>query len=88
MSNCGQTNFARVSLERKTALYRLYIGKTSYKNLEFARSEFSRLVGPPNEYIRLMLRYYVVKYSFGIKTTLVESLRSQESRLKARVKEN
>ena len=52
------------------------------------RSEFSRLVGPPNEYIRLIIIYYVVKYSFGIKKTLVESLRSQERRLKARVKEN
>ena len=62
--------------------------KTSYKYLEFAGSEFSRLVGPPNESIILILIYYVVKYSFGIKTTLVESLRSQESRLKARVKEN
>ena len=50
--------------------------------------EFSRHVGPPNESIRLILIYYAVKYSFGIKTALVQSLRSQESRLKARVKEN
>ena len=65
----------------------LDLGKTSYKDLVFARSDLTRLVGPPNESLRLIIIYYVFKYSFRIKTSLLESLRRQKTRLKARFRE-
>ena len=61
----------------------LYFGKTSYNDLLFARNEFLRLVGVPNESLILIIIYYVFKYSVGIKTTSLESLRSQKIILNA-----
>ena len=58
---------------------RLDLGKTSYKDLVFARSEFLKLVVDPNESLRLILIYYMFKYSVEIKKTLLESLRSQKT---------
>ena len=40
------------------------------------RSDLIRLVGAPNKSLRLIIIYYVFKYSFRIKTSLLESLRS------------
>ena len=44
-----------------------------------ARSQFLWLVGATNEPIGLIIVYYMFKYSFRIKITLPESLRSQKS---------
>ena len=81
-------NFARVTSETKKVFYRLYFGKTSYNDLVFERNEFLRLVRAPNESLILIIIYYMFKYSVGIKTTLLESLRSQKSILKAIFRQN
>ena len=49
-----QNNFPRVTLEPKKQ--RLDLGKTSYNDLVFARCEFLRFVGAPNESLRLIIR--------------------------------
>ena len=41
----------------------------------FARSDFLRIFGVPNESRRHIITYYMFKYSFRIKKTLLESLR-------------
>ena len=43
---------------------------------------FLRLVGAPNESLILIIIYYILKYSVGIKTTFLESLRSQKKYFK------
>ena len=43
-----------------------------------ARNEFLKLVGAPNESLRIIIIYYMFKYTFGIKTTLLESLRNKK----------
>ena len=45
------------------------------------QNEFLMTVGAPNESLRLITIYFTFKYSFGIKTTLPESLRSQKKAL-------
>ena len=45
----------------------LDLGKTGYKHLVFARSDFIKVVGAPNESLRLIIIYYMFKYTFGIK---------------------
>ena len=77
-----QNNFASL-FEAKKVFSRLYFGKTSYKDLVFAQNDFLMLVRAPNEYLILIIIYYMFKYSVGIKTTLLESLQSQKSVLKA-----
>ena len=62
----------------------LDFNKTSYNDFVLAQSEFLRHIGAPNESLRLIIIYYMSKYSFGIKTTLLESLRCKKSPLKAR----
>ena len=71
------------SLRIQKAIYRLDFGKTSYKDLVFARGEFLRLVGAPNESLRLIIIYYMLKYTFRIRKTLLESLWILKSPLKA-----
>ena len=51
----------------------LYFGKTSYKDLVFARNDFLRLVVAPNEFLILIKIYNMLKYSSGIKTARVTS---------------
>ena len=41
---------------------------------------FFRLVGAPNESLIIIIIYYMFKYSFGIQTTLIESLRRQKKK--------
>ena len=43
------------------------------------RGEFLRLVGSPNESLRLIMIYYTFKYTFIVETTLLVLLRSQKS---------
>ena len=52
----------------------LYFGKTSYKDLVFARNKFLKLVRAPNVILILIIIYYMFNYSVGIKTTWLESL--------------
>ena len=59
-----------------------------YKDLVFARNDFLRLVAAPNEYLILLIIYYMFKYSVGTETTLLDSLQSQKSILKAIFRQN
>ena len=52
------------------------------------RSAFLRFFCSSNESLRLIIIYYMLKYEFGIKTTLLELLRSQKSPLRARFRHN
>ena len=65
----------------------LDLGKTSYKDLVFARGEFFSVVGGENESLRIILMYYMFKYWFGITTTWLESLRSQSTQFRARFRQ-
>ena len=51
-------------------------------------NEFLRLVGTPNEFLRLIIKHYIFKHSFRIKTTSVVSLRSKKSFLRAQFRDN
>ena len=66
----------------------LDLGKTSYDDLVFMRGEFLWVVGAKNNSLRIILTYYMFKYWFGIKTTLLESLRSRNTHLKAQFSQN
>ena len=66
------------SLRSQKLFYRPYFGKTNFVDLVFAANDFLRVVGAPNESLILIIIYYIFKYSVGIKTTLLESLRSQK----------
>ena len=66
----------------------LEFGKTSYTDFVLARNEILRLVGAPTESLSLIIIYYTFEYAYGIKITLLESLRSQKSPIKARFWKN
>ena len=66
----------------------LDFGKTSYTDFVLARNEFLRLAEAPTESLSLIIIYYTFEYTFDIKTTLLESLWSQKSSLKARLWQN
>ena len=72
----------------KKVFYGLYFGKTNFADLVFVQNDFLRLVGAPDESLILIIIYYMFKYSVGIKTTLLESLRSPKSILKAIFRQN
>ena len=59
------------SLRSQKSILNAIFGKPSYNDLVFARNEFLRLVGPPNESLILIIIYYMFKYSVGMKTTLL-----------------
>ena len=63
------------------------MGKTSYKEVVFARGEFISVIGAQNESLRIMLMYYMFKYLFGITKTLLKSLRSQNTQFRARFRQ-
>ena len=65
----------------------LDLGKTSYKYLVFARGESLSVVGAHNESQRIILMNYMFKYGFGITTTLLESLRTQNTHFRARFRQ-
>ena len=64
---------------------RLDFGKTSYTDLVFARGEFLRFFGAPNESLKLIIIYYIFKYTFGDQTTLLDSHRSQKKPFKVSI---
>ena len=57
-----KTSFARVTSEPKKLVYKVDLGKTSYKDLVFARGEFLSVAGAQNESPRIILLYYMLKY--------------------------
>ena len=70
---------------QKKHIQRLDLGKTSYMDLVFARIEFLRIIGAQNKSLRFIIIYYMLKYTFGIKTTLLESLRNQKNPIKGSI---
>ena len=52
------------------------------------RSEFLRFVASPNVSLRFIIICHKFKYTFGIKITLLQSLRNQKKPLKARFRHN
>ena len=75
------------SLRSQNTHFRARFRETSYKDLVFARGEFLSVVGAQNETLRIILMYYMFKYRFGIPTTLLESLRSQNTQFRARFRQ-
>ena len=71
----------------KIPIYGIDLGKTSYKDLVFAWGEFFSVVAAQNESLWVILMYYVFKYWSGITTTLLESLRSQNTHFRARFRQ-
>ena len=65
-----QNNFARVTLEPKNSISRLDLGKTSHKDLVFARGVFLRLVGAQNESLFKLLYLQILIRDFGAKKAL------------------
>ena len=47
---------------KKKPVYKLDLGKTSYKDLVFVRCEFLSVVGAQNDLLRIILMYYMFKY--------------------------
>ena len=72
-----------LSLQSQKSTLKAIFRKTSYKDLVFEENDFLRLVGDPNESLILLVIYYMFKYSVGLNTTLLESLRSQKNILRA-----
>ena len=72
------------SLRNQNNQFRDQFRQTCYKDLVFARGELLSIVGAQNESLRIILMYYMFKYLFGITTTLLESLRSQNTQFRAR----
>ena len=62
--------------------------KTIYTDFAFGRNELLILAEAPTESLSIIIIYYMFKYTFGIKTNLLESLWSQKSPLKARLWQN
>ena len=75
------------SLRNQNTHFRAQFRQTSYKDLVFARGEFLSVVGAQNESLRIILMSYIFKYLFGITTTLLESLRSQNTHFRARFRQ-
>ena len=48
------------------------------------RGELLSVVRAQNESLRIILMYYIFKYLFGITTTLLDSLRIQNTQFRAR----
>ena len=66
----------------------LDFGKISYNEFVLAESEFLRVDEAPNKFLILVILYYMFKYTFGIPTTLLDSLRSQKSLLMVQFRQN
>ena len=83
----GITTTLLESLRSKNTHFRARFEETSNKELVFARGEFWSVIGSQNESLRIILTYYTFKYWFGITTTLLESLRSQNTHFSARFRQ-
>ena len=83
----GITTTLLESLRSQNTLFRARFRHTNYKDLVFARGEFLSVVGAQNESLRIILMYYLFKYLFEIKTTLLESLQSQNTQFRDRFRQ-
>ena len=72
------------SLRRQNTQFRDRFRQTCYKDLVFARGKLLSVVGAQNESLRIILMSYMFKYLFGITTTLLESLQSENTQFRAR----
>ena len=68
------------SLRGENTHFRAKFRQTSYKVIVFARGEILSLFGAPKESLRVIIIYYSFKYSFRIKISLLESLRSEKKK--------
>ena len=75
------------SLRSQNTHFRARFRQTSYKDLVLAQGEFLSVVGAQNESLRIILMYYMFRYWFGITTTLLESLRSQNTQFRDRFRQ-
>ena len=80
-----KTTFLESLRSQKKALQKLDFGKIYYNVFVLSRNEFLRVVGAPNEFLRLKQICYFFKDSFKIKTTLLEPLRSKKKPLKGSI---
>ena len=83
----GITTTLLESLRRQNTHFRARFRQTSYQDLVFARGEFLSVDGAQNESLRIILMYYMFKYLCGITTTLLESLRSQNTQFRDRFRQ-
>ena len=63
----------------------LDFGKTTCNDIVLVLTEFLRHIGAPNESLRLIIIYYMFKYTFGTKITLLESLQNQKMPFKGSI---
>ena len=75
------------SLRCQNTHFRARFRQTSYKDLVFARGEFLSIVAAQNESLRIILMYHMFKYGFGITTTLLLSLRNQNTHFRDRFRQ-
>ena len=83
----GITTTLLESLRNQNTHFRARFRQTSYKDLVFARGEFLSVFGAQNESLGIILTYYMFKYWFGITTTLLESLQSQNTQFRDRFRQ-
>ena len=63
----------------------LDFGKTRYKDLDFARGAFLRFFGVPNVSLRLIVIYYMFKYSFEKKNNFARVKSEPKSPVKGSI---
>ena len=73
-----KTNLLESLWSQKNPL-KAHFRKTSDNDIVLAQNEFLGLVGAPNDSLRLNIIHNMIKCTFGIKTTFLESLRSRKS---------
>ena len=76
------------SLRNQKKAFKGSISAKLLNNFVLTRIESLRHIGAPNESLRLIIIYYIFKYTFGIKTALLKSLQNQKTPLKARFTHN
>ena len=52
-------------LQSKKSIFKAIFRQNNYKDLVFARNEFLRIVGSPNQSLILIIMYYMIKLYFG-----------------------
>ena len=83
----GITTTLLESLRSQNTQFRDRFRQTCYKDLVFPRGKLLSVVGAQNESLQIILMYYMFKYLFGITTTLLVSLRSQNTQFRARFRQ-
>ena len=71
-------NFGRVTSDPKNPL-KARFRENYLESLCFNAKRVLRYIGALNESLRLIIIYYMFKYTFGAKTTLLESNQCQKS---------